>query len=104
MYDPEKRIGEDEKGPGLMVAVKLGKPGKFDPSRRVGEDEPDEVEESRGADPSQLMDEAAGGICRALNVSTSAAPRLRQYLEAFVRACATEGKSEGPMIEDSEKE
>ena len=107
MYNPEKRIGEDEK-PGLMVAVKMGKPGKFDPSRRIGESEPDETEEPQGADPGQLKDEAAGGICRALNVSTSAAPRLRQYLEAFVRACGTEApraesEPESPMIEDSKE-
>ncbi len=106
MFDPNKRLGEDDKSPAMVVAVKVGKPGKFDPSKRLGDEEPD-GEEKPAANPEQLMDEAAAGLCKSLNVSASAAPRVRQYLEAFCRAADSkphaEGASEEPMIEDSKE-
>jgi hypothetical protein len=105
MYDPDKRLGEEDKSPAMVVAVKMGKPGKFDPSKRIGEGESEDAEPET-AEPNQLKDEAAAGLCKAFNVSTSAAPRVREYLEAFYRACDSEPKGETEsetQIEDSKE-
>jgi hypothetical protein len=101
MYEPNKKLGEEEpKKPGLMVAI------KFDPKKRLGDEEPDGEEPVDGGDPDKLMDDACVGICKALNVSPSAAPRLRQYLEAFFTAADSKPHVEGEHeneIEDSKE-
>lgn len=103
MYDPNKRLGEDDppkKRSGFAMAI------KFDPSKRLGDDD-DEGEgekEDAGGGPDKLMDDACTGICKALNVSTSAAPRLRQYLEAFVHAADSKPHNEGEHTQDSDDE
>jgi hypothetical protein len=109
MFDPAKRLGEKKGGPAMVIALGTSKPAaKYDPGKRLGESE--EEEEESTANPDKIMADCSVGICKALNVSESAAPKLRELMEAFHRALdskveAEEGdEGEGPMTEDSEKE
>jgi len=101
MFNPTKRIGDDEEGEGKkpMVALAI----KFHPTKRIGEEDPT-GDEGEAGDPDELMLEAAEGFCSKLNVSPKAAPALKQYLEAFFRAADSksheEGDDKGPSEEN----
>ena len=94
MFNPSKRLGDEEDGapaghkPDLALAI------KFHPTKRLGEEDPAD-EAAGGGDPDELMLQAAEGICRKLNVNTKAAPALTQYLEAFFRAADSKPHDEG---------
>lgn len=99
MFNPSKRLGDEEDGapeghkPVVALAI------KFHPTKRLGEEDPEEDGEG-GGDPDELMLQAAEGICRKLNVNTKVAPALTQYLEAFFRAADSKPHEEGASEED----
>lgn len=107
MFNPEKRLGDDEgeeKRPGMTVAVLVGKPKKsaFDPAKRLGDEYEEDEEESGKQDPEQSMKDAAEGICKCVNVSTSVAPRLASYLQAFFYAADSLPHDEGESPDSEE--
>ena len=106
MFNPEKRLGDDEGNDkhGMTVAVLVGKPKKpaFDPSKRLGDESDDGEEEPTGQDPEQSMKDAAEGICKCLNVSSSVAPRLKSYLQAFFYAADSAPHDEGDHPDSEE--
>ena len=101
MFNPSKRLGDEEDGapaghkPVVALAI------KFHPTKRLGEEDPAD-EGDGGGDPDELMDQAAEGICRKINVNPKAAPALKQYLEAFFRAADSKPHEEGEHEEDED--
>jgi hypothetical protein len=104
MFDPNKRQGAEEKKPGIAIAVSFGKPKGFNPSKRLGEESSADEAPAKSGDPDQLMDQACEGICDAINVSSKAAPRLREYLEAFFHAADSKPHDEGEHTNEENEE
>lgn len=102
MFNPNKRLGDEsddgEKKPGMTVAVLVGKPKKpsgFNPSKRLGDEPEYDEEQEEDRNPEQSMSDAVAGICKCLNVSSSVAPRLQKYLQAFFYAADSLPHDEG---------
>lgn len=104
MFDPNKRLGAEEKKPGVAIAVSFGKSKGFNPSKRYGEESSEDEAPAKSGNPDQLMDQACEGICDALNVSSKAAPRLREYLEAFQHAASMKQSNEGEQTNEENEE
>jgi hypothetical protein len=102
MFNPSKRLGDEEDGGGRKPAVVVGI--KFHPEKRLGDEDPDAADEGEAGDPDELMLKAAEGICGKLNVNTKAAPALKQYLEAFCRAADSKPHEEGDDTSDTSGE
>lgn len=102
MYEPSKRLGaedgEPKKKPALAIAI------GFDPKKRLGDEGGDEAPAKETTDSDAQMDQACVGICKALNVSASAAPRLRNYLEAFFHAADSAPHDEGEHTNETESD
>ena len=101
--EEEKDDGEEEK-PGLVVAISH-KPPKFDPYKSVGEDDGEEASGDDGdMDPEEIIKEASEGLCKELNLSKLAAPRVANYLKSIFDACDSmphkEGEHEGEKVEE----
>ena len=112
MLNMAKRIGDEADGkddgeeekPGLVVAISH-KPPKFDPYKNVGEDDgKEDGGEDGDMDPEAIITEASEGLCKVLNVSRLAAPRVANYLKAIFDACDSmphkEGEHEGAEEEE----
>ena len=106
MFNPTKRLGDEEDGSHTVIAVGIPthKATKFNPSSRLGDEGPDAEPDGEAGDPDELMLKAAEGICTKLNVGAKAAPALKDYLEAFCRAADSKPHEEGGDETDSSKE
>jgi hypothetical protein len=86
-----KRLGDEEDGdggkPGLIIGIATKKPPRFDPMKRVGDATDDGEQADAGADPKEILMQACEGLCRELNVSKLAAPKVARYLQAIFDAC-----------------
>jgi hypothetical protein len=102
MFNPSERINDGSPKPKPKMVVGIS----FNPKEKIN----DSTDEGSGEekDPRQVMDEACAGICKTLNVSPSAAPRLCQYLEAFFNAADSmphkEGEHEGEESDEGTEE
>jgi hypothetical protein len=103
MFDPAKKIGEDDKGPGLTVVMSHTAPSKYDPSKRIGETPDDTQDEGAGGDPDALMSDLSERLCKAFNVGTDRAPRIKDLLEAFCHAADSKPHAEGKDTEEEEE-
>lgn len=111
MFDPYKRVGSGEKEEGPALVVAIGKPktkpkfGGYDPNKHVGSDPEMGSDDDTGGDPDELMNDLAVRFCKALNVGSDRAPRVKELLEAFFHAADSKPHDEGEDTgEDKEEE
>ena len=103
MFDANKRLGAEDKSPGMAVVFHMGGPKRdYNPSKRLGETPSEDEAPAVSGNQDELLDKAATGICEALNVSPKAAPRLREYLMAFINAADSAPHEENEQSTEEE--
>ena len=106
MFDAEKRLGSSsDDGPAIGVIVSHSKPAsKYDPSKRIGETSDGTRDEDKGGDPDEMMNDLAARLCKAFNVGSDRAMRVKDLLEAFCHAADSKPHAEGEDTEEEKEE